>query len=182
MNRSRLGLKAFGLCALVAGLMAIAGADVAQAEVGAAWNWETPVTHVKGTFSNTLEAEVKVEVEPGAPMALLVEGLPEIVCQTAALTEGGKLTTNGSITSGRIQFSNCLTYANGSGLKTRLPSCDLIGGQLITEKIHGLIKLHELKATGEKDDTILLLPDAGEILAVFRLNEECSTGEEIIIK
>src|SRR4051812_35321393 len=181
MNRSRLGLKALGLCALVAGLMAIAGANVAQAEVGAAWNWENPVTHVKGTFSTTLEAEVKVEVEPAAPGALLVEGLPEVVCTTGALTEGGKLTTNGSITSGRVLFSNCLSYVNGSALKTRLPSCDPIGGDVTTEKGHGLIKLHVL-TNGDKDDTVLFLPDTGEVLAVLHLNEECATGEEIIVK
>src|SRR3954466_1291855 len=150
MNRSRLGLKALGLCALVAGLMAIAGASAAQAEVGAAWNWKSP-GGATGTFSATLEAEVKVEVEPTAPAALLVEGLPEIVCTTAALTEGGKLTSNGSITSGRVLFSNCLAYANGSGLKTRLPTCDPIAGEVTTEKGHGLIKLHELPG-GEKDD------------------------------
>ena len=177
--RTRLGLKALGLCALVMGVMAIGTAGVAQAETGACWGYINASTGKLECFSSTLKAEVNLEVE-GTGGTLLVEGLPEINCKSAALSEG-KLIENGSISSGKVKFTKCLAYKNGSKLGTLLPSCKPVNEEVVTESGHGLIKLHELSG-GVKDDTVLLLPDTGEILAVIHLNPECATGEEIIVK
>jgi len=180
MNRSKLGLKALGLCALVMGVMAIGTSGVAQAEVGACWGYINPANQELKCFGAGLEPGVKFEFE-NKTGTLLIENLNfEVLCTGGELIEGGKLTSNGSITLGRVKFVGCIGLSRTPTL-TKLAACtpkDPVGGTgtIITEKATGLIKLHE----GEP--TVVLTPDTPETLAKIHMSEECSVGEELIVK
>ncbi|HEX4464604.1 MAG TPA: hypothetical protein VH042_08205 [Solirubrobacterales bacterium] len=181
MSRSRLGLKALWLCALVAGIMAVAGASLARAEAGAAWSYENAAGTLKGNFSSTLEAETIFTPVGGTGTLLIAEKVISVLCQEGEFDENGKLAGEGTVLLGRIKFSECVGLIEGKVAEACLP-VDPISGKdtVLTEKINGLIKLHEL-ASKEKDTTVLFKPDTGEILAVIHL-PDCGAGEEIIVK
>ncbi|HEX4464602.1 MAG TPA: hypothetical protein VH042_08195 [Solirubrobacterales bacterium] len=181
MSRSRLGLKVLGLCALVVGVMAIAGASVAQAEVGAAWSYENASGTLKGNFSSTLEAEPVFALEGETGTLLIAEKPLSILCKLVEFDEGGQLAGEGSILLGRLKFSKCVGLIEGKVSAACEPVDPVSGkGTILTEKFTGLIKLHEL-ANKEKDSTILLKADTGETLASLHM-PGCGAGEEISIK
>lgn len=179
MARSRLGLKALGLCALVLALMGIS-TSAAQAE--GAWGYKKTATSPLELFSNVLEPEVLLTLENNTSSLLFTTGggtKVTILCTAAKFTEGGQLAGAGSILSGRIDFTGCVTLLNGTLSKPCEPHTGATKGLIRTEKGHGLIKLHELKPSGEKDHTVLLLPDTGTTLAVIETGEECAIGESV---
>ena len=188
--RTRLGLKVLGLCALVMGTMAIGTAGVAQAETGACWGYLNAKAELK-CFGEKVGTEV-LEAKPIFALenntgTLLIENLNfEILCTGVEFDEGGQLALNGSILLGRLKFTGCIALSKTPELK-KLASCtpkDPTGGAgvILTEKFTGLIVLHELTSDKVKDPVVLLKPDTGEILAKMHLGEECSVGEELIVK
>jgi hypothetical protein len=180
MIRTKLGLKVLGLCALVVGVMAIGTAGVAQAEVGAVWNWQNG--EKTGTFSATLEAEPKFEIENKTATLLIEKQTISILCTGAEFDEGGQLTANGSVLLGRVKFTGCVGLISGVLSKPCTPNDPISGlGTVLTEKGTGLIRLHEL-AGGVKDPTVLIKPDEGETLAKIHLGAECAVAEELIVK
>ena len=177
--RTRLGLKVLGLCALVMGTMAIGTAGVAQAETGACWGY-LEGANLKCFTTGGLEAGVKF-VFTGKTGTLLIANVNiEFLCTGGEIINGGKLTSNGSITSGQVKLTGCVALSRTPTL-SKLLACtptDPVGGSgtIISEKITGLIRLHE----GEP--TVLLKPVTGENLAKIHLGEECSVSEELIVK
>jgi hypothetical protein len=99
MNRSRLGLKALGLCVLAVGVMAIGFAGVAQAEeTGGTWTWSN--AGKTGTFGSTLEASPIIALENNTASLLFTTGggtKVTFLCTGAAFDEGGQLAGGGEI-------------------------------------------------------------------------------------
>jgi hypothetical protein len=181
MIARKLGAKVLGLCALVVGVMAIGGAGVAQAEVGAAWNWENSVG-TKGIFSSTLEASPQFEIENKTGTLLIEKSTLSILCTAMEFDEGGQLAANGSVLLGRVKFTGCIGLINGVISPPCKPTDPISGsGTVLTEKFTALIRLHELVG-GEKDPTVLVKPDEGETLAKLHFGAECAVAEEFIIK
>ena len=184
MIRSKLGLKALGLCAVVLGLMAIA-AGSAQAEKGAHWNVNGKnLNEVKLTTLVQVKEieELKDPVDPGKHLVLLTQIAKikvKILC-TGAKLEKFELLTEGSAL-GNIEFTGCKIFLNGSTTASVAcePHTGASKGVILTELLKGLIVLHKL-ASGEIDDLVLLAPDppATQFVAI-QLSEECAIGESI---
>jgi hypothetical protein len=175
--RTRTGLKALGLSALVVGVMAVGTSGVAQAEVGACWGYTSGAT--LSCFSTTLEAKPLIALEGNTNTLLIANLNLEILCTAAAFIEGGTFSANGSILLGRLDFSGCITLTKTPTL-TKLNACtpqDPVGrlGHIRSEKGTGLIVLH----SGEP--VVELKPDVGTVLAKIFLGELCAHTEEIII-
>jgi hypothetical protein len=205
MVRSNLRFKVVGLCALVFGLMAFGG-TAAQAEPTASWvliNAKGELLKV-GVPEDKLLPEVTIsEVEklPGTEerhLVLLtkVAGVAtEILCTEAKLENAGgtglpKLLLTGSLL-GRGVFSGCITKLKGATSAPCKPhSAEAAEGIILTERVEGLIKLHELTG-GVKDTTVLLAPEDKEgklietfvtlILGKAGVENECSIGEKLPI-
>lgn len=179
--RTRLGLKVLGLSALVMGVMAIGTAGVAQAETGACWKYL--ISGVQKCFGEGgLEAGVKFAFENNTGTLLIENVNFEVLCTAGALVNGGKLTSNGSVTAGVVKFTGCIGLQRTPELK-KLASCtpfdETTGevGVILTLPATGLIKLHE----GEP--TVLFKPVAAdEVLAHIHLGELCGIGEELLVK
>lgn len=181
--RTKLGFKALGLCALVMGVMAIGTTGAAQAETGACWGYINTSAQLKCFGEGGLEAGVKFAFTNNTG-TLLIENLNfEVLCTAGEIINGGKLTSNGSVTLGQVKFTGCIGLSKTPTL-TKLAACtptDPVGGAgtIITEKATGLIRLHE----GEP--TVLLNDDPEvpekDVLARIFLGEECSVGEELIV-
>src|SRR6478672_8100453 len=166
MNRSRIGLKTLGLCAIVVGLMACLGATVAQAETGAKWTWKNGAS--SGEFTNTLEAEVSLALVGGSAQLLIAGSTVGVKCTSAAIvgtgTGNGKLAGSGAILLGKVKFGGCLLTSSGV-VNTKCKTTSPGGLETVeTEPGTGLLKLHEL-ANKTKDDTTLFKPDTGTVLA-----------------
>jgi hypothetical protein len=183
MKRSKLGLKALGLCAIVVGLMVCLGATAAQAETGAKWTWKNGAS--SGEFTNTLEAKTTLTVVGGSAQLLIAGSTVGVKCTTAAIaasgTGNGKLAGGGLILLGKVVFGGCLLTSSGvvnTKCKTTSPS----GLETVeTEAGTGELKLHEL-ANKTKDDTTLFKPDTGTVLAHIVSVEGCPIAEEIIVE
>jgi hypothetical protein len=176
MTRTKLGL--LGLCAVVFGLMAFNAAAV-QAEPGAQWLLAEAVGEKLIPF---LEAELGLKKDSAViTLHAKLSGGTEFLLLCANLEAIGiKLTAGGSSSSGQIKFTGCKVDLNG----VVSPACepkDAVGGKgtIITKKSHGLIVLHILKPSGEKDENVLLLPDVGKTFATLELGAECSVGSKV---
>ncbi len=185
MLRTKLGLKALGLCALVMGVMAIGTTGVAQAseehEKGPCWGYINPTTHELLCFSKVLEAEPVIAIENNTATLSIANQTFTFLCTSAAFDEGGQLSAEGKILLGRLKFKGCVTLIKGVISKACEPFNGTEKGVILTEKGEGELKLHEL-AGGVKDATILIKPDTGEVLTKIHLGAECSVGEEILVK
>ena len=176
--RTRLGLKVLGLSALVMSAMAIGTAGVAQAETGACWGYKIGGGSLL-CFGAGLEAGAEVTLEGNTGTFLISNVNLEILCTKIKFIEGAKLSTNGSITLGRVQFEGCISLSKTPTL-TKLNNCtpnDPVGGPgtLRTEKGVGLIVLHN----GEP--VLEVKPDTGTTLATISLGEECAVSEGLVI-
>ena len=178
--RTRLGLKALGLSVLVTGVMAIGSAGVAQAETGACWGYINSALNLKCFGEAGLEAGVKFTFLNNTGTLLIANLNFEVLCTGGELIEGGTLTSSGSITLGKIKLSGCIGLSKTPTL-TKLSVCTSkvsVGGTgtIISLKVTGLIRLHE------GVPTVLIRPDEGDTLVHIHLSEECSIGEELLVK
>jgi hypothetical protein len=181
VHLSKIGIKALISSGIILGLMAFAWSGVAQAEPTAHWGYINPTTLELEFFSKTLKAKPLIELEKKTANLLFVTGGGTKVtqlCTEAEFDEGDELSAEGSISLGRIKFKECVTFLNGVLSKPCEPHTGAEKGVILTQKFSGLIKLHELTG-GVKDQTVLLMPDEGELLATWELGEECSIGESV---
>ena len=175
MIRSRLGLKALGLCAMLVGMLAFAG--VAQAEVGAFWL----VNKAKIVSGQGVEAETDVA---GTLLTELGGKQIHLKCPTIKLVGAKLIDPLGQIT-GKIDFSGCkffsLKTVGGELVEQKAcePSAEGTKGLIVTNAITGLIKLHEPKA-GTKEAVLEAKPTtAGGQFANIVLGAECAFGENL---
>jgi hypothetical protein len=179
MIRSKLGLKALGLCALVLGLTAFAS-SVAQAEPGASWGYKKTEKGTLEKFSTSLEAGMAVEIENKTASLLFTAGggtKVEILCTAAEFDEGATLSADGSILLGRMKFTGCITKLNGVSSLPCRPTTPLGAGTILTNKFDGLIVLH----FGQPVVLILSTDplESKNILTNIETGEECSIGEKV---
>ena len=178
-------LALLGLCALLLGLMAF-GTSAAQAEPGNAW----VILDKDGTkllVKKPLLPVLGAEVESGTQVLLLAKVLNgtiklEIHCSAAQLIEV-HLLEEGQLSHGKAKFTGCVMLINGAPA----PECEVHSagspvGTVETEKIKGLLSLHELKPSGQKDLVILIEPLEGTTFVTFLMGEECVVGEEMPIE
>jgi hypothetical protein len=200
MIRSKFGLKAFGLCALVLGLMEFA-AGAAQAETGAKW-----LVNGKDVGDLLPQLVVKEVENKTASISWSTKGGTKVLflCTSTEFDTGGLLTSNGGVSTGNVSFKGCVTFLNG----TPSPSCKPFSrgkplGEILSLKGKGLIVL-------DKEDKLLLLvmkegkleleevfDKISELIKVFPLNasgeitkvfgmlslgEECSIGEQVNVE
>jgi hypothetical protein len=182
MIRSRLGLKALGMCALVLGLMAV-WAGAAQAEnTGGSWTYE--LAGALKTFEGVLaEPSIGGELEPGeAVLHAEVLGGTKLLYDCAELkVVEGKLKANGVVL-GRLVFHSCKTLLNGATSANCAPNAKGIHPGLIeTNLIKGQMLLHKL-ASGAVDKIVVAEPDeVGGSFAFVESSAACSIGLKVLI-
>ena len=173
MMRSRLGLRAIGLCLALAGLMAV-GASSAQAEAGAYWL-------VKGVKVTTLLPELAAALENshGAVLGEIGGVGIHLLCTGFTLVAGNHLLAEGGLL-GKVRFSGCIvrqlkTLNNPATLVT-LASCAPAGGIIESTAGSGLIKLHKL---GDGTTHTILTFEGTGVFTTISTGEECAFGEQI---
>jgi hypothetical protein len=190
MIRSRLGLKALGMCGLVLGLMAV-WAGAAQAEnPGGSWTYINGAGELK-TFEGALaEPEIEGEVEKdeaGNPIPGILHA--EALENTKVLYEckkfkaiGGKLKANG-VALGKLEFSECVTFLNG----VKSEACKPKEGKVTTNLIKAQMLLHKLPENAKKEiiiDKILIAEGETEAggaanFAVIESTATCALGIKV---
>jgi hypothetical protein len=145
MIRSKLGLKALGMCALVLGLMAVwAGAAQAE-ETGGEWTFINAAGELKPLIG---DINGKVDVT-GVLHSEALEGTKVLYeCKGFEAIEG-KLKANG-IALGKLKFTECVTFLNGA----LSAPCKPKGGSVTTNLIKAQLLLHKL-AGGTVDKIII---------------------------
>jgi hypothetical protein len=176
MIRSRLGLKALGMCALVLGLMAV-WAGAAQAELtGGNWTYINAAGELK-TFEGALaEPEIGGEVdEIGILHSEALEGTKVLYeCKAFSAAAGSKLKANG-VALGKLIFKECKTFLNG----VASPPCEPVGGTVTTNLIKAQMLLHKL-ADGTIHDILIAEGEteagAKANFATIKSSASCSLG------
>lgn len=187
MIRSRLGLKALGLCAMLVGMFAFA--SVAQAEPNA--YWLANGAKFTSVLNPALQAETDVE---GSLLTELGGKFIHIPCKKFALTNTPKLVEPLGQVTGKILFHECLfkELETPNGKLNTLAACEPhVGtnkGLIETNAITGLIKLHsrEENKVVIKENVLEAKPTtAGGLFATISLGElpesECAFGEKITV-
>lgn len=183
MVRSRLGLKALGLCVLVLGLMAIA-ASGAQAEAGAKWL----ILNSAKTSKTFLKAKVQIkEILPNPThgnekvgvLKSEIGGTEVKFVATGANLIGVNLETEGKLTTGgKVEFTGVTTELKG---KLSGPCKPL--GTLNNDTTLGVIT-----SNGGKGELVLhtggvgvtkIQPETGITFGNLFFGEECSLPEEV---
>jgi len=182
MIRSRIGLKALGLCVLALCTMGVV-AGTAQAEAGGEWLYEKKF--LKEFSGGALELEVKGEVDTSSvpkDVSLLTKIIGKKVkflCEEFKLI-GVKLAVGGIILpGGRVLFHKCKTYIDEVESKSCEPYTLLEGGVkdaglILSNKGKGLLALHEGATT-----TVIEPEVAGGSFGTIFMSELCAIGEEV---
>jgi hypothetical protein len=186
MVRSRLDLTAPGLCILVACLFLLASSNAAQAETGAGWGYFNTSGQLK-LFDEGLVPQLQVKSVENKTGILLFSfgGTPAgVLCTSTSIIEGGKLISNGTISLGRVSFSECLMTINGK-VSPCIPTSGGKLGVIQSKKVTGLLVLRELPSK-TIDPVVVIKPDTGTVLAEIEFGEECAlspfpiTGELVL--
>jgi hypothetical protein len=187
MIRSRLGLKALGMCALVLGLMAVwAGAAQAE-EPGGTWTYleivkeknekgETIELKILKTFEGALaEPEIGGEVDTvGVLHSEALEGSSILYeCKKFSTVAGSKLKANG-VALGKLLFSECEAFIKGKLEK----ACEPKEGKVTTNLIKAQMLLHKL-ADGTKDKILIAEPDETTQFAFIESTASCALGIKV---
>jgi hypothetical protein len=188
---------------MVLGLMAF-GAAGAQAEVGANWL----ILNAKGERKTGAElpASINLKIDKdslGNPIPFILHskilGIEVLFKCTTINLLNAKLREEGIIgkeviinekglkegRGSQILFGNCVTELNGKVSAACAPSVEGVANEIITNPLHALIKLHELKPSGVKDDLVEVLPDTGldTTFVTFKVGpevgNECPIGSKI---
>jgi hypothetical protein len=78
----------------------------------------------------------------------------------------------------QILLGNCVTELNGKVSEACRPETEGVANEVITNPLHALIKLHELKPSGVKDDLVEVLPDTGLDTTFVTIKTGPATGNE----
>ena len=183
MIRSRLGLKALGMCALVLGLMAVwAGAAQAE-ETGGSWTYIPAGGGTLQTFSGTLhEPSINGALEETATLhSEVLEGTKVLYHCTAVSVVGGKLQLGGDV-AGTLVFSGCTTLLNGvisAPCKPKAGGTE--EGVIKTVAILALMLLHKLAEGGVKDKILIAHPASGTNFAFVESSATCAIGQKVAV-
>lgn len=171
--RSRIGLKALGLLALLIGVMAI-GAGGAQAA--------TPEWMKNGADIGAAEPELTASLENNdATLLTQINGLSIDLLCTAGNFVGAKLKAGGTTNTTSILFTGCKIFKLEGTVKTELAchihihSSGKAEGTIETKLFHLQLELH----TGAIP-IVLVIPNVGEEFGRY-LTEKCVLPETIPI-
>jgi hypothetical protein len=196
MVRSRLGLKALGLCALVLGLMAFAS-SAAQAETGATWRLNGANVPNGADLLPKLEI---LEIENNSASLSFTTGGGTgvlILCTAAKFVEGGILLAQGSISLGKVLFTGCVVLLNeklAGACTAHSPTKGEKSGEILSERGTGLIVLDKVSLPEKEGkvevhtyDLVKLTPENAKsettkLFGVIELGEECSIGESVNVE
>jgi hypothetical protein len=165
------GLRAMGLCVMAA--LGIMAPTSAQAEVGAHWN-------VNGSAITT-DRSVIATLENGTGSLLTTVGLNavKILCTALEFEEAVLKVEGGSL--GKIKFTGCKTFLNGTLAEKCAPkSSGAETGTILTNLLKDLIVLHPAVSATESYDR--LEPDAEGVdapLVNILLGATCAIGSEL---
>src|SRR6188472_2259521 len=182
MIRSKLGLKALGLCALVVGLMAVS-AGVAQAEEpGGAWTFLNVQGKELLELPNNETIGGRLDCTSGTLLTEIAKTKVGFTCESFKAT-GAKLIKGGTAL-GLLVFEKCFTTLNG----TKSAACEPKAGGtekgvIKTLELEGRLLLHKLKEK-PTDKVFIVEPDVAagaNSFAHIELSEECSIGENVLI-
>ncbi len=177
--RLRLGLKALGLCALMAAFMAIS-AGAAQAEPGSEWDVEgTPLSE---TPELNPELKGKLENKLGS-LLTIINGLHlEVHCEEGALNGVVLKPGGGTNNTGDVSFGKCTVY---KALPTREPiaGCEVRSegqakgsGKILSLPGKALLGLHESEDKTVKEKPVThIIPNTG--IFAHLIFEEEESGE-----
>jgi hypothetical protein len=173
MPGSRPVPKLLGLCVLILGLTALT-ASLAQAEVGASWS----VGGAKVTEALLPQLQVhEIENKTASLLFTTKGGTKTAILCTAIEMVGMKLTTSGSVSSGKLKFTGCVTLLNGTISSNCAPrTAGAPKGTVETFNGTALIILHV------GTPLLLLKAESGESLASMEMGELCSLGESVPVK
>ncbi|HWA53253.1 MAG TPA: hypothetical protein VG816_03685 [Solirubrobacterales bacterium] len=176
MTRTKLGL--LGLCVVVLGLTAFSAG--AQATTGAKWL----ILNGKGEIKEgaVLHASLGAEAESVHILHTEILKVKVLFSCTAVKLINAKLLANGSVgeaegavRGSKILYSGCTTTLNGVSSPECTPKDAADGaGTIVSKAGHGLAFLG---TAGE--DLVKVLPDEGEVFAVFEFAATCSLGTKI---
>jgi hypothetical protein len=174
--RSSLGPKALGLCVVLVGMLAFAGA--AQAEPGAFWLVNG--AKISESLLPTVEAETDVK---GTLLTTLGGQSVDISCETILLVGAHLLEPQGKFL-GKIVFHGCDFLSLKEGVATLQKACEpFVGvnkGLIETKSVTGLIESREVKL-GTKESIVEVIPTEGTLFATVNLGSECSFGSALEI-
>lgn len=179
MVRSRLGLKALGLCALVLGLMALSAGAAQAEEPGGSWTYLKAAGKELATLPNEQTIGGTLEGVSGTMLTKIGGNEVEYTCTSFTMNEG-KLITGGTA-KGSLTFHGCITKIN----KVTQPKCEpnaegIHPGLITTLKMKATLLLHKL-GNGTKDKIMIVEPDTGSnAFAHLELGELCSLGENVL--
>lgn len=179
MVRSKFGLKAIGLCALMLGLMAAAGSSLAQAETGAQWGYMDGAT--LKILAAPLEPSVGGTLENNHATLLseALKGKFDVLC-TSFTPENTKLIPGGKA-KGLLTFHGCKILFKGVVQGSCEPNAEGTHPGLIkTLELKGLIVLHTL-GDGTKHQLVEFTPETGTAFAHIETGKLCSFGENILV-
>ncbi len=178
LSSGRAWLITLHLFALVALLSAAASA---HAENGA--SWLILDEHGKLIDTANLHANVgAVTEEVGGRLLTKIAGLKIEISCNGGLLLGAVLLGNGTVSESTVEFSECLTYANGKLAASCVPhTAGAAPGVIKTKPISGLIVLHTLQPSGAVDELVLIDPVSGTTFATLEFGAMCALAEKISI-
>jgi hypothetical protein len=186
MLRSRLALRAFGLCTLVLGLTAFA-AGTAQAETGATWRVNGAA--IPGAGDLLPQLVVKEVENKSASISFTTAGGTSVLflCTATEFDTGGVLISNGGVSTGNVSFKGCVTLLNEVASPKCTPhSPGKPAGEILSLQGRGLIALDKLPS-GELTELVKVLPinAKGEVTKLFgnlEMGESCAIGELVNVE
>jgi len=184
MIRSRLGLKALGMCALVLGLMAVWAGGAQAEETGGKWTYEPAGGGALKTFEGALhEPTLNGALEGGiATLHAKVLGGKELLYHcTGVSVVGGRLQLEGHV-KGVLVFTGCTTLIDGvlsNNCKPKAGGTE--EGVIKTTTILALMLLHKLTEGGVKDKILIAHPLVGTTFAFVESTEACAIGQKVPI-
>jgi hypothetical protein len=170
MIQSKLGLKAVGLCVLVAGLMAVS-VSAAQA---ASWDVEGGATLPAQVQVKAIENLTGTEVKDASLKTTILGAEVKFTCTGAELV-GVNLEAAGALTNGgTVKFTGCSTFLNGAAA----PKCEAKTAGQSNGTILSLPGKGQLQLIGAAKTTVIV-PKTGEEFLTIATGNKCSFGENV---
>jgi hypothetical protein len=170
MIESKLGLKAVGLCVLVAGLMAVS-ASAAQAAKWDVWGFASIPAPV---VIKEIEKLGGSEIKDGSLKTVLLGSEIKFTCTAAELIEV-ELRVAGELNNGgRVKFTGCKTFLNGAeAKKCEAKTEGQPNGTIVSKAIKGQLQLISTART------TVIQPNEGTEFLTIATGPFCSFGEEV---
>jgi hypothetical protein len=185
MVRSNFGLKAFGLCALIFGLLTIT-ANAAHAEAGGEWLLGgSSLTSYPAGLEPTIEGTL--ENAMGALLTEILKKTVRYLC-TAVTLNGVRLQSFGKLRPGfMVRATGCKTFLGKlNANKEVVEESESVACEPFTGTEKGVITSNKLKGLlaldANHETDVLIEPEvAGQPLVTVNQGSSCAIGEEVLL-